>query len=129
MRSYGPTPPVQDEEVKPETLDMTFSMPQRKSVPDPGRNCLEFFLNKFSFPHSSCYTPGWKKVPTFLETKDSFGSEAHKSQRTQPGRMEDATQDSLVSRNGGQDGRGNGSRSLECSTGMVLSPQELQNED
>lgn len=52
-----------------------------------------------------------------------------KSQRTQPGRIEDATRDSLVSRNGGQDGRGNGSRSLECSTGMVLSPQELQNED
>lgn len=42
-----------------------------------------------------------EKEPTFLETQDPFGRETQKkSQRMQPGEMEDASQDSLVSRNG-----------------------------
>lgn len=49
-----------------------------------------------SFPHSSCYTQEWKKVPNFLEVQDPFVRDwsTQKSQRTLSGSMEDASQDS-----------------------------------
>ena len=58
-------PPMWYEEVKPETLALNFSIPQRESVPGPGMNCLDSFWINSLFPILSVIHQGGKRSQLF----------------------------------------------------------------
>lgn len=81
-------------------------MPQRELGPDPGMYCLGFFFNKFSFPHSSCYTQRWKKVPNCLEAQDPFDRVKCTEKPESPAWEDGGSRVRVASRNSGQGGGG-----------------------